>query len=126
MSAVRIEGIHYQTWRNHLQRKPDWQRLADEAELIREEVWKAEALEMVRAAFPKNWVAAMTFLERRWPNEYALRVVNRNINSNEAVLDKVSPEQLAEDIRLARVVAEERPQLGNGSSQSDDAFERCN
>jgi len=38
----------------------------------------------------------------------------------------VSPEQLAEDIRLARVVAEERPQLGNGSSQSDDAFERCN
>ena len=126
MSAVRIEGIHYQTWRNHLQRKPDWQRLADEAELIREEVWKAEALEMVRAAFPKNWVAAMTFLERRWPNEYALRVVNRNINSDEAVLNKVSPEQLAEDIRLARVVAEERPQLGNGSSQSDDAFERCN
>jgi hypothetical protein len=83
----------------------------DEAEAIREELWRSEALQTVRAAFPKSWQAAMTYLERRYPNEFALKVLNRNINTNEPLLDKVSPEQLAEDIRLAREVEKERPLL---------------
>jgi hypothetical protein len=51
LKAVRVEGIVYTTWRNHLQRKPEWQKLVDAAEDIREEVWRAEALETIRAAF---------------------------------------------------------------------------
>jgi hypothetical protein len=54
----------------------------------------------------------MTYLERRYPNEFALKVLNRNINTNEPLLDRVSPDQLAEDARLAREVAAERPLLG--------------
>jgi hypothetical protein len=53
----------------------------------------------------------MTYLERRYPNQYALKVLNRNLNTNEPLFDKVSPEQLAEDIRLAREVEKERPLL---------------
>ena len=59
----------------------------------------------------KNVAASMFWLERRYPAEFALRVVNRQINSQEPVLDRVSPEQLIEDIRLAQQVANERVQL---------------
>jgi hypothetical protein len=55
--------------------------------------------------------ASMYWLERRYPNEFALRVVNRQINSQEPVLDRVTPEQLIEDVRLAQQVASERAQL---------------
>jgi hypothetical protein len=78
---------------------------------MREEVWRSEALETIRAAFPKSWQAAMTYLERRYPNEFALKVLNRNVNTSEPLFDKVNPEQLAEDIRLARDVEKERPLL---------------
>ena len=50
---------------------------------------------MVKSAMPKNWVAAMTYLERKYPNEFALRAVNRNLNSTDQPIgDKVDEEQL--------------------------------
>jgi len=50
---------------------------------------------MVKSAMPKNWVAAMTYLERKYPNEFALRTVNRNLNSaDQPIGDKVDEEQL--------------------------------
>jgi hypothetical protein len=50
---------------------------------------------MVKNAMPKNWVAAMTYLERKYPNEFALRTVNRNLNSTDhPVGDKINEEQL--------------------------------
>jgi len=61
----------------------------------------------------------MFWLERRYPAEFALRVVNRQINSQEPVLDRVSPEQLIEDIRLAQQVANERVQLPSPGPTSD-------
>jgi hypothetical protein len=112
VGSVRIENITYDCWRKQVRQNPEWQKLVDEAEVLREELWRSEALQTIRAAFPKHWVAAMTYLERRYPNEFALKVLNRNINTNEPLLDRVSPDQLAEDARLAREVAAERPLLG--------------
>jgi hypothetical protein len=60
-----------------------WRAELAEAEKIRDEVWRDHALEMVKSAMPKNWVAAMTYLERKYPNEFALRTVNRNINATD-------------------------------------------
>jgi hypothetical protein len=66
-----------------------------EAEKICDEVWRDHALEMVKGAMPKNWVAAMTYLERKYPNEFALRTVNRNLNSTDQPIgDKIDEEQL--------------------------------
>src|SRR4029077_1737968 len=94
-AACRIEGITYTTWREHIQQKPAWRTELAEAEKIRDEVWRDHALEMVKSAMPKNWVAAMTYLERKYPNEFALRTVNRNLNSIDQLLfDKVDEEQL--------------------------------
>jgi hypothetical protein len=105
-AACRIEGISYQLWRVHIQQKPEWRAELAIAEQIRDEVWRDHALEMVKNAMPKNWVAAMTFLERKWPNEFALRTVVRNLNSTEApVYDRVSESELAENARIAQAAA---------------------
>jgi hypothetical protein len=72
-----------------------WRAELAEAERVRDEVWRDHALEMVKSAMPKNWVAAMTYLERKYPNEFALRTVNRNLNSTDQPIgDKVDEEQL--------------------------------
>jgi hypothetical protein len=91
-AACRIEGIHYVTWRDHIQQKAHWRAEFAEAEKVRDEVWRDHAIEMVRSAMPRNWVAAMTYLERKYPNEFALRTVNRNINSAEALIGDQVPE----------------------------------
>ncbi|HET9377511.1 MAG TPA: hypothetical protein VFO40_21225 [Chthoniobacterales bacterium] len=94
-AACRIEGITYTTWREHIQQKPAWRAELAEAEKVRDEVWRDHALEMVKSAMPKNWVAATTYLERKYPNEFALRTVNRNLNSTDQLIgDKVDEEQL--------------------------------
>ena len=92
-AACRIEGLHYTTWRDHIQQKPEWRARVAEAEKVRDEVWRDHALEMVKSAMPRNWVAAMTYLERKYPNEFALRTVNRNLNSTEAPIGDQVPEQ---------------------------------
>ena len=75
--------------------KPDWRSEVAEAEKIRDEVWRDHALEMVKSAMPKNWVAAMTYLERKYPSEFSLRAVTRNLNSTDSPIgEKVDEEQL--------------------------------
>jgi hypothetical protein len=81
-AVCRIERIDYSTWRDHIVQKPEWRSRLAEAEKIRDEVWRDHALEMVKSAILKNWVAAMTYLERKYPNEFALRTVNRNFELN--------------------------------------------
>jgi hypothetical protein len=94
-AACRIEGITYTTWREHIQQKPHWRAELAEAEKIRDEIWRDHALEMVKNAMPRHWVAAITYLERRYPNEFALRTVNRNLNSTDQPIgDQVSEDQL--------------------------------
>jgi hypothetical protein len=55
-AACRIEGITYTTWRDHIQRTPEWRAELAEAEKVRGEVWRDYALEMVKNAMPKNWL----------------------------------------------------------------------
>jgi hypothetical protein len=75
--ACRQALVSYAGFRNHVARNPKYQKRLSKAEKIRDEVWKDHALEMIRQAMPKNWVACMTYLERKYPNEYSLRTVNR-------------------------------------------------
>jgi hypothetical protein len=121
-AACRIEGITYQSWRQHIHQKPEWRAELAIAEQIRDEVWRDHALEMVKNAMPKNWVAAMTFLERKWPNEFALKTVVRNLNSTEAqVFDRVSQAELAENARIAAAAAlNPPPGLAAGDTSADN------
>jgi len=53
----------------------------------------------------------MLWLERRYPNEFALRTVVRDTVEAEAraVFDKISMEQLIENVRLAAEIAANPP-----------------
>jgi len=65
--------------------KEEWRIQLTEAEKIRDEVWRDHALEMVKSAMPRNWVAAMTYLERKYPSEFSLRNIVRTESSERAV-----------------------------------------
>ena len=50
---------------------------------------------MVQKRDAENWIAAMTYLKWRYPNEFAPRTVNRNMNStDQAIGDSTNEEQL--------------------------------
>jgi hypothetical protein len=91
-AACAIEGLTYSSWRDHIQRNPEWRARVAEAEAERDELRRDKALETLQAAFPKTWVAAAWYLERRHPDFYALKTVHRNLNSNEQPVGDAIPE----------------------------------
>jgi hypothetical protein len=104
-------GVQYGTMWLHCSRKPAWKRRLEKAREIRKAVWHEMHCQNIMKQAPKNVVASLWWLERNFPEQYALRTVNRQINSHELVLDRVTPEQLIADVRLAQQVANERVQL---------------
>jgi hypothetical protein len=117
--ACRQHLTTYRNFRMHVSRNPKYQRRLKQAEEVREHFLREFHIANITKHAAKNVAASMFWLERRYPAEFALRVVNRQINSQEPVLDRVSPEQLIEDIRLAQQVANERVQLPSLAPASD-------
>jgi hypothetical protein len=109
--ACRRELVTYRLFRMHVSRNPKYERRLKQAEELREHFLYEYHMANLTRHSKTSVSASMFFLERRHPDRWALRVVNRQINSTELVLDRVSPEQLVEDIRLAQQVAGERVQL---------------
>jgi hypothetical protein len=110
-AVCEAEGVQYATMWLHCSRKPNWKQRLEKAREIRKDAWHEMHVQNVMMQAPKNVAASLWFLERAFPEKYALRTVQRSITSHELVMDRVSPEQLIEDIKLAREVAGERPQL---------------
>jgi hypothetical protein len=117
--ACRRELVTYRNFRMHVSRNPKYQWRLKQAEEVREHFLREFHIANITKHAAKNVAASMFWLERRYPAEFAPRVVNRQISSQEPVLDRVSPEQLIEDIRLAQQVANERVQLPSSAPASD-------
>jgi hypothetical protein len=115
-AACRIEGIKYVTWRSHIQQKPEWRAELAEAEKVRDEVWRDHAIEVVRSAMPRNWVAAMAFLERKWKNEFSQKVVHHNLNSEAPIGEGVPEARLLEYGRQMAEFARANEQKGAAES----------
>ena len=96
IAACRQMLVSYTRFRAVVNDSEQYQHRLREASKIRDEVWRDHAIEMVRNAMPKNWVAAMTFLERKWPSEFSLRNVVRTEGDPNAKLvgDRVSESDL--------------------------------
>jgi hypothetical protein len=106
--ACRQSLVSYAGFRNHVARNPKYQRRLKKAEKIRDEVWKDYALEMIKQAMPKNWVAAMTYIERVYPGEFALRNFTRaNPSEERPIGNEIPAERLAKYGRLMLEMAEE-------------------
>jgi hypothetical protein len=109
-AACRLEGVTYQHYRFRIRENADWAQRLAEADIERDDLLRDKCLEVLQAAFPKNWAAAAWMLERRWPALYALKVVNRNLNSNEApVFDKISEAELLENAKHAQEAVSNAP-----------------
>jgi hypothetical protein len=108
VAAVREEGFTYQALWLHLRQKPDWQAQVDEAEVVREEQWKQEAMGMFHNAVLVDWRAARDFLERRYPAEWALRNIIRATTGDDAIGDSVNEETLLKYGRLMLEFAKEQ------------------
>jgi hypothetical protein len=110
-NACEIELVTWRTFRNHVLRNPKYQRRLKEAEEIREHFLKEFHIANISKHSVKNVVASMWWLERRYPNEFALRsVIREEVNSAaQEVFGKISLEQLIENARLAKEVAANPP-----------------
>lgn len=110
-AACESVQIRYRTLHLRVTQRPNWKKRIERAKEIRKAVWHEMHIQNILKQAPKNVIASLWWLERNFPDQYALRTVSRNITSHELVLDRVSPEQLAEDIRVAREVEKECPLL---------------
>lgn len=109
--ACEREAVTYRAFRVHVARNPKYQRRLKEAEEIREHFVKEFHIANILQHSAKSVVASMWWLERRYPNEFALRsVIREEVNSAaQEVFGKISLEQLVENARLAREVADNPP-----------------
>jgi hypothetical protein len=126
-AACQIEGVSYVNWRFHVRENPEWQAAATEAEKVRDEVWRDHALEMVKSAMPRNWVAAMTYLERKYPAEFSLRNIVRTEPGEAGHYRGLSREQVLALIESSQRVDTETPKglglLAQSEGKSNTSFE---
>ena len=107
-AACRIEGVTYSLWRHHIQQKPDWRAELADASAQRDEVWRDYALEMIKSAMPKNWVCAMTWLERKFRSEFSLRHLPTE-SGEQGHYKGLSREEVIALLEAAQTVELERP-----------------
>jgi hypothetical protein len=117
------EAVTYRTFRLHVRKSPKYARRLKQAEEVREHFLREYHIANITQHSVKNVAASMFWLERRYPNEFALRTVVRDLVSEEsrAVFDKISLEQLVENARLAAEIAANPPSGLLRSNQSEAA-----
>jgi len=96
----------------HVTRNLKYQRRLKEAEEIREHFLREYHIANITRHAAKTVAASMFWLERRYPNEFALKSVNRDSGGEleqAALCDKISLEQLIENARLAAAIAANPP-----------------
>jgi len=81
--ACRLELVHYTGFRRQVRLNPKYQRRLKEAEETREEFLREYHIANIRKHAPRNVLASLWWLERRYPNQFALRNVNRSEDSTD-------------------------------------------
>jgi hypothetical protein len=102
--ACESESITYSLFRLRCSENPRLQERIKEAEAIRFERRREEAIASVMAAGEKSWMAHAWFLERALPSQWALKNVIRSEGSaDQPIGDKIDESQLR---RYAELMAE--------------------
>jgi hypothetical protein len=111
VESCQREGVTYRLFRLHVKRSPKYERRLKLAEEVREHFLREYHIANITKHSIKNVAESMFLLERRYPNEFALRTVIRDMVTDEAraVFDKISLEQLVENARLAAEIAANPP-----------------
>jgi hypothetical protein len=102
--ACRLELVHYTGFRRHVKRNPKYQRRLKEAEETREEFLREFHIANIRKHAPRNVLASLWWLERRFPQHFALKPVHRCEGSSEQPIgDRIDESQLR---RYAELIVE--------------------
>jgi hypothetical protein len=102
--ACRLELVDYTGFRRHVKRNEKYQRRLKQAEETREEFLREFHIANVRKHAPRNVLASLWWLERRFPNHFALKRVHRSEGSSAQPMgDKIDESQLR---RYAELMAE--------------------
>jgi hypothetical protein len=75
--GCRSEGLSYRRFRQLCQYRPNFQRRYEKAVAVRQDLWHDRAIGSIMEAGEKSWMAHAWFLERVWPERYALKAVER-------------------------------------------------
>jgi len=93
--GCRLELVTYRGFRAHVMRNPKYQRRLREAVETREDYLREFHIANIRKHAPRNLLASLWWLERRYPSQFALRTVYRGEGStDQAVGDTVDEAQL--------------------------------
>jgi hypothetical protein len=93
--ACRLELVDYTGFRRHVKRNPKYQRRLKQAEETREDFLREYHIAIVRKHAPRNVLASLWWLERRFPNHFALKPVHRSEGvTDQPISDKISEDQL--------------------------------
>jgi hypothetical protein len=93
--ACRLELVTYQGFRQHVKHNPKYQRRLKEAEETREEFLREYKIVNIRKHAPRNVLASLWWLERRFPQHFALKPVHRSEGSSEQPIgDRIDESQL--------------------------------
>jgi hypothetical protein len=107
--ACQTEDVDYSGFRAHVRRKPWWRKRYEHADQVRDEYLRDIHLTNIVRHSDNNWQASAWLLERKFPDLFALRSVNRNINSSEVPIgDQVGIEELQRYSRLMLEFAKEQ------------------
>jgi hypothetical protein len=102
--ACRLELVTYQGFRQHVKRNPKYQRRLKEAEETREEFLREYHIANIRKHAPRNVLASLWWLERRFPSQFALRNVHRSeAATDQPIGDRIDENQLR---RYSELMAE--------------------
>jgi hypothetical protein len=76
--ACRSESVTYRRFRQLCQTRPTYQRHFEKADAVRFSLRRENMERIVTEVAEKQWIAAMTWLERRVPEQWSLKTVVRN------------------------------------------------
>lgn len=109
VTACQAEGFTYRRFRQLCCTRPNYQRRFELAEKVRADYRRERCEHIVQAAAATNWCAAAWWLERSYPERYALKSVTRDDGSgNERLIGEAIPEStLLEYAQIMSEVAQE-------------------
>jgi hypothetical protein len=93
--ACRLELVSYRSFRLHVSRNERYQERLKRAEAAREDYLREFHIQNIRKHAPRNVLASLWWLERRFPNQFALKPVHRSEGSSvQPIGDKIDESQL--------------------------------
>jgi hypothetical protein len=105
--ACRTELVTYQIFRKRVTQNPKYQRRLKQAEEVREHFLREFHIANLTRHATKNAAASMFWLERRYPNEFALRTVVRTNPDDKELEPEIPAEVLARHRALMLEMARE-------------------